>query len=113
MERNAAQDGELDRRDAAYPAWAAEARGLAHPFPLVVHRVFAALDASAGERREACQDAAPAAAVPFRDDAGRSADRVRAYRRPDVDLLAAIPSALQDEPAAEGPCIRGEAQFAA
>lgn len=102
----------MDRQDGVYLARAAEARGLERPFPWAVHRASAAWDALADARREA-SDAAPAAAVPFRDDAERSAVHAQAYHPQDVDQPAAIPWELQAELAVEARCRQDAVQSGA
>ena len=102
----------MDRLDAVCPARGAEARGLERPFPWAVHQASAAWDALA-DARQGASDAAPAAAVPFRDDAGRSAVHAQAFHPQDVDQLAAIPWELQAGLAVEARCRRDAVQSGA
>jgi hypothetical protein len=84
--------GHLGVRVDEYLAREAAAQDLARPFPLDDRQESAVSDAWACGLQERAADAGLAAPVPFRDGAGRSADRELACHRPGA-VLAAKPLA--------------------
>ena len=106
----------LDVPPDAYLAAVAAEPGPEHPIPSGDLLAIAASDALDDALPEPLVDVVQIAALPFRDDAGRSAVRVRAFPHWDADQVGEFLALPWSEPVAKtaaGPCKPGADLFGA